>query len=258
MSLQTVVSKDGTEIAYDRSGSGPAIIMMAAGPTDHWALAGIAELLAKDFTVYNYDRRGRGDSGDTTPYAAEREYEDLQALITAAGGNAGVYGSSGGGILALQAALWGADIGRLAVWETPFIVEGSRPPVRADYRQNLEQLLAEGRRGEMLDSFMIDAVGMPAEFVTPMHDLPMWAGMERIAHTLVYDSIITGDFSMPAGLSELTVPTLVLEGGTMPWMTQSAKVLADTLPDASLRVLPGQTHDVQAAVIAPVLADFFA
>lgn len=257
MSLQTVVSKDGTEIAYDRSGSGPAIIMMAAGPTDRWALAGIAELLAKDFTVFNYDRRGRGDSGDTAPYAPEREYEDLQALITAAGGNAGVYGSSGGGILALRAALWGADIGRLAVWEAPFILEGSRPPVRADYRQNLEKLLAEGRRGEMLDSFMIDAVGMPAEFVTPMHDLPMWAGMERIAHTLVYDSIITGDFSMPAGLPELTVPTLVLEGGTTPWMTQAAKALTQTLPQARHTVLPGQTHDVQPAAIAPVLAEFF-
>ncbi|MFI6316366.1 alpha/beta fold hydrolase [Nonomuraea sp. NPDC050556] len=258
MSLHTVVSRDGTEIAYDRSGSGPAIIMMAAGPTDRWALAGIAELLAKDFTVFNYDRRGRGDSGDTPPYAPEREYEDLQALITAAGGNAGVYGSSGGGILALKAALWGADIARLAVWEAPFILEGTRPPVRADYRQNLEQLLAEGRRGDMLDSFMIDAVGMPAEFVTPMHDMPMWPGMERIAHTLVYDSIITGDFSMPEGLSELTVPTLVLEGGTMPWMTQGAKVLAETLPDAALRVLTGQTHDVQPAAIAPVLAEYFA
>jgi pimeloyl-ACP methyl ester carboxylesterase len=257
MSVQTVVSKDGTEIAYDLSGSGPAIIMMAAGPTDRWALAPIAELLAKDFTVLNYDRRGRGDSGDTAPYDPEREYEDLQALITAAGGNARVYGSSGGAILALQAALWGADIGRLAVWETPFIPEGSRTPVRADYRQNLERLLAEGRRGDMLDSFMIDAVGMPSEYVTPMHDLPMWTGMERIAHTLVYDSIITGDFSMPSGLAGLTVPTLVLEGGTTPWMTQGAKALTEALPNATLKVLPGQTHDVQAAVIAPVLADFF-
>jgi len=258
MGMQTVVSKDGTEIAYDRSGSGPAVIMTAAGPTDHWALAGIAELLAKDFTVLNYDRRGRGDSGDTAPFAPEREYEDLQALITAAGGDARVFGSSGGGILALRAALWGADISRLAIWEAPFILEGSRPPVRADYRQNLERLLAEDRRGDMVASFMTDAVGMPAEVVASMRDLPFWPGMERIAHTLVYDAVIIGDWSPPAGLSELTVPTLVLEGGTTPWMGRSAEALARALPAADHVVLPGQTHDVEAKVIAPVLAGFFA
>ncbi|GIG59819.1 alpha/beta hydrolase [Longispora fulva] len=257
MSMQTVVSRDGTEIAYDRSGSGPAVIMMAAGPTDHWALAGIAELLAQNFTVFNYDRRGRGASGDTAPYAPEREYEDLQALITAAGGNASVFGSSGGGILALQAAGWGVDIGRLAIWEAPFILEGSRPPVRADYRQNLEKLLAADRRGDMIESFMTDAVGMPAEFVTPMRDLPFWPNMERIAHTLVYDAIIIGDWSLPGGLPEITVPTLVIEGGTTPWLTQSAEALTRALPQARKTVLPGQTHDVEAAVIAPVLAEFF-
>ncbi|MEU7003874.1 alpha/beta hydrolase [Nonomuraea sp. NPDC046570] len=257
MNMQTVVSKDGTEIAYDRSGSGPVIIMMAAGPTDHWALAGIAELLSEDFTVFNYDRRGRGDSGDSASYAPEREYEDLQALITEAGGDARVFGSSGGGILALKAAAWGADIGRLAIWEAPFILEGSRPPVRADYRQNLEKLLTENRRGDMIESFMVDAVGMPVEFVTPMRDAPFWPSMERIAHTLIYDATIIGDWSLPAGLPELTVPTLVLEGGTTPWLTQSAEALTQALPAARHTVLPGQTHDVEATAIAPQLAEFF-
>ncbi|MEV5571676.1 alpha/beta hydrolase [Spirillospora sp. NPDC052269] len=258
MSMHTVISADGTEIAYDRTGSGPVVIMTAAGPTDHYALAGIAELLSADFTVFNYDRRGRGGSGDTAPYTTTREYEDLQALIAEAGGDARVFGSSGGGILALQAALWGADIARLAIWEAPFVLDGTRPPVRADYKQNLEQLLAEGRRTDMVDSFMVDAVGMPAEFVTPMHDMPMWPGMESIAHTLVYDASIVGDWSLPAGLDGLTVPTLVLEGGTAPWVSHSAKALSAALPDARHTVLPGQTHDVDPSAIAPALAEFFA
>jgi pimeloyl-ACP methyl ester carboxylesterase len=138
--MNTVVSHDGTTIAFDRAGDGPAVIFLGAGPTDRNANAQLAGLLAPQFTVLNYDRRGRGDSGDTAPYAVDREYEDLEAVIDEAGGSAYVFGTSGGGILALEAAARGLAITKLAVWEPPYIVDDSRPPVPKDYAYG-------GRRG---------------------------------------------------------------------------------------------------------------
>ena len=148
--MDTVVSQDGTAIAFDRAGDGPPVILVNAGPTDRTANAPLAGLLAPHFTVLNYDRRGRGDSGDTAPYAVDREYEDLEAIIDEAGGSADVFGSSGGGILALEAAARGLAIAKLAVWEPPYILDGTRPPVPADYRQQLDELQAAGRRGDMV------------------------------------------------------------------------------------------------------------
>ncbi|MGV9774923.1 alpha/beta fold hydrolase [Streptosporangium sp. NPDC003464] len=256
--MNKVISKDGTTIVFDRMGEGPAVILIGGGPTDRSANAPLAELLAKDFTVFNYDRRGRGDSGDTLPYAVDREYEDIEALIAEAGGSALVYGTSGGGIIALEAAARGLAITRLVVWETPYIVDDSRPAVPADYRDRLVKLLADGRRGDMLELFFTDAVGMPAEFVAPMRDLPFWSSMEALAHTLVYDATITGDFSLPTErLAEVAVPTLVIDGGTTPWMSNTAEAVAAALPDARRRTLEGQPHNVDPAAIAPALVEFF-
>jgi len=165
----TVTSKDGTRIAYEKSGQGPAVVIVGGVAGDRSQQAPLATLLAKDFTVFNFDRRGHGESGMTEPYAVEREIEDIDAIIGAAGGSALVYGTSGCAVLALLAAAGGlaSKMKKLALWEPPFIVDDSRPKVPADYRQQLTSLLAQNRRGDMVELFMTAAVGMPKEFVAP-------------------------------------------------------------------------------------------
>jgi pimeloyl-ACP methyl ester carboxylesterase len=205
--MNTVTSADGTSIAFDREGHGPALIIVGGGPTTRSAQGPLAGLLAPQYSVYNYDRRGHGESGDTAPYAPSREYEDLEAIIDLAGGTAHVYGTSGGAILALQAAAHGLAITKLAVWEPPYIVPNSRPPVPADYPQQLTTLLAQGRRADLLELFFTAAVGMPTELVTPIRQSPFWAASEKLAHTLIYDAMLTGDFSIPtAQLATIVIP----------------------------------------------------
>jgi hypothetical protein len=257
--VDTVVSHDGTTIALDRAGDGPPAVLINAGPTDRKVNAPLVGLLAPRLTVLNYDRRGRGDSGDTAPYAVDREYEDLEAVIDAAGGSASLFGNSGGGILALEAAGRGLAVTRIAVWEPPYIIDGSRPPVPADYRRQLADLLAAGRQGDMVELFLTQAAGIPAPFVASIRQSPFWASQEAVAHALVYDADIVGDFSLPAArLAAVKAPTLVVDGGQTPWLSTSADAVADALPDARRRTLEGQPHNVDAAALAPVLAEFLA
>jgi pimeloyl-ACP methyl ester carboxylesterase len=255
-----VKSKDGTLIAYDRSGHGPAVVIVGGIAGDRSQQAPLAELLARDLTVFNFDRRGHGESAMTEPYAVEREIEDIDAIIGEAGGSALVYGTSGCAVLALLAAAGGSGskMKKLALWEPPFIVDDSRPKVPSDYRQQLASLLAQNRRGDMVELFMTAAVGMPKEFVAPMRQAPFWAAQEAVAHTLVYDATIMGDYSLPrARLARVTVPTLVLDGGTTPWLSASADAVASALPKAQRRTLAGQQHNVDAGAIAPALTEFF-
>ncbi|MER5624133.1 alpha/beta fold hydrolase [Streptosporangium amethystogenes] len=257
--MNKVISTDGTPIAYDRIGSGPAVILIGGGPTDRSANAPVADLLAGDYTVYNYDRRGRGQSGDAAPYSVDREFEDIQALITEAGGSAMVYGTSGGGILAVQAAARGLAITRLALWEVPYILPGTRPAVPADYRDQQFALREQGRHGDMLELFFLEAVLMPAEFVAGMKAGPFWEAMGSTAPALAYDAEVAGDFSLPADqLASITVPTIVIDGGTIPWVSTAAEAITAALPTPQRRTLHGQPHNVDPAAIAPVLAEFFA
>jgi pimeloyl-ACP methyl ester carboxylesterase len=257
--MQKVISKDGTPIAYDQSGSGPAVILISGGPNDRSANAPLADLLAQQFTVINYDRRGRGNSGDTLPYAVERELEDLEALINAAGGSAFVYGTSSGAAFAIVAAARGLNIKKLALWEPPFIIEGSRPPVPTDYKQQLIEMVSSNRRGDAMEFFLTQMVGMPAEFVAPMRHAPFWADMEKMAHVIIYEADVMGDYSLPTErLASISVPTVVIDGGQSPWLTLGAEETAKALPNAQRRTLDNQPHNVDAAAIAPVLAEFFA
>src|SRR6185437_7453882 len=172
--LNQVTSKDGTTIAFDRIGSGPPVILVSGGSVDRQSNAGVAALLAADFTVLNYDRRGRGPSGDTPPYAIEREIEDIEAVVEAAGGEAAIFGSSSGAVLAMFAAEAGVGIEKLTMWEPPFIPEGfPKPP--ADQVEQYETMVAEGRRGDAVEFFMARVVGMPAEFVAGARSEPWWA-----------------------------------------------------------------------------------
>jgi pimeloyl-ACP methyl ester carboxylesterase len=257
--VDTVVSKDGTTIALDRAGTGPPVVLINAGPTDRNLHAQLASLLAAEFTVLNYDRRGRGDSGDTPPYAVDREYEDLHAVIDAAGGSAQVFGNSGGAIIAIEAAARGLAVTKLALWEPPYVLDGTRPPVPNDYQQRLSGLLAAGRRGDMVELFLTAAVGLPAGLVAPLRHSPFFPSMEAVAHTLVYDAMVVGDFSLPtARIATVTVPTLVIDGGQTPWLSATAEAVAGALPHAQRRTIQGQPHNVDFAALAPVLAEFFA
>jgi alpha-beta hydrolase superfamily lysophospholipase len=258
--MDHVVSADGTRIAYDRLGSGPAVLLIGSGPTDRRSgpEAPLAALLAGQFTVYNYDRRGRGDSGDTQPYATDREFEDIAAVIEGAGGSVMCYGDSGGGIIALQAAARGLPITRLAVWEPPYIVPGARPAVSADYRDRQWALREQGRGSDMLELFLTQAVGMPAGMVAGMKAAPFWEAMADRAAPMAYDADMVRDFSMPQEqLKSVTVPTLVVESASMPWISTACQALADVLPDVTRVTLADQPHNVDPAALAPVLTEFF-
>ena len=267
--MRTVISKDGTPIAFDQSGQGPAIILVAGATATRLAEAGLSAALAPHFTVFAYDRRGRGESGDTAPYAVEREVEDLDALINEAGGSAFVFGHSSGAVLALEAArLLPTRITKLAVYEPPFIIDDSRPPAPEDYAAHLTELVSSGRRGEAVEYFMTE-VGTPAEMVAQMRQSPMWPGLEEVAHTLAYDVTIIGDTQRGDPLplrkwASVSVPTLVMDGTVFlgrgeshVFLHHGAEELATILPDAQRRTLEGQDHGPADEVLVPALKEFF-
>jgi pimeloyl-ACP methyl ester carboxylesterase len=262
--MKTTTSRDGTHIAYDELGEGPPVVLVGGafntrtfGPN-----GGLAPLLAEHFTVINYDRRGRGDSTDTAPYAVEREIEDLGALIKRAGGSAYVFGISSGAALALEAANSGLAIEKLALYEAPFIVDDTRAPVPDDYLQRLKGMVAADRRGDAIRLFMRQGVGLPAVFVAMMRIMPAWSKLKDVAPTVIYDATIVDDYRNGKPLpsdrwTSVTMPTLVAAGGKSPdWMRNAMRELADVL-DAEHRTLDGQTHVVKPEALAPVLVEFF-
>jgi pimeloyl-ACP methyl ester carboxylesterase len=230
--------------------------------SDRRAAATLAELLAPSFTVYAYDRRGRGDSGDTPPYAVQREVEDLQVLVEHAGGTAFALGHSSGAVLALEAALETRGITKLVLYEPPFIVDDSRPPVPGDFLEHLKELTATGRRGEAVEYFMTEGVGAPAGAIPSMRESPFWPSLEALANTLWYDVVIMGDNMVGKPLtaerwSSVTIPTLVIDGGgSPPSLRNAAHQLADVLPNGRRLTMEGQTHEVDPALLAPVLTEF--
>ena len=256
--MDTVRSSDGTTIAFDRLGAGAPVVLVSGASTARAIHARLAELLAADFTVLNYDRRGRGDSGDTPPYAVQREIEDLHAVIGAAGGAAAVFGNSSGAVLALRAAAAGLPITRLALWEPPFMTDPDAPRRQQAYLAQLTGLLDEGRRGDAMALFM-RSIGLPEQMIAGMRQAPMWPGMEALAPTLVYDATIMGDSMVPTGLvASITAPTLVLDGSdTGAWAASAARALTAALPNPQHRTLEGQDHNVAWDVLAPVLREFF-
>ena len=258
--MKKVISTDGTTIAFEKSGRGPAVVLVGGILGDRSQQAALAALLAEHFTVFNYDRRSHGESGDTSPYAVEREIEDLEAIIREAGSSAFVYGTSGCAVLALEAAAHGLTprMKKLAIWEPPYIVDDSRPAVPSDYQSQLMELFSAGRRGDMVELFFTKAVGLPDELVAQMRKSPFWQAQEALAHTLINNAMIMRDFSLPAErIAKVGVPTLVMDGGTTPWLSHAAQAVADILPNAEQRTLDGQPHNVAPEAIAPVLIDFF-
>jgi pimeloyl-ACP methyl ester carboxylesterase len=265
--MPTVTSKDGTKIAFDKIGSGPAVILvngaMAYRAFDP-SMAQLAELLGTHFTVYNYDRRGRGASSDTQPFAKEREIEDLQALVEDAGGKAMVFGLSSGGVVSLDAVALTPGMTKVGVYEPALIVDDSRQPVAADYTEHLTTLAAEGKRDEAVAYFLTQAVGIPAEYIGGMkQDQATWSAMTGVAHTIAYDAAFVGTVMQgkplpPDRWVKVTLPVLVADGGASDaWVHHAADALATVLPDASRQTLAGQTHMVDPKVLAPVIIEFF-
>jgi pimeloyl-ACP methyl ester carboxylesterase len=261
--VEHVVSKDGTAIAFDRVGHGSPVILVdgalcyrGMGPSGP-----LAKLLASNFTVFTYDRRGRGASGNTLPYAVEREVEDIEALVREAGGTAYVWGVSSGAVLALEAANRLTGIKKLAVYEAPFIVDDSRPTTEDDWIR-IDEAVAAGRRDDSVKLFM-KSVGVPAFVRALLRLTPAWSRLRAVAHTLPYDGAIVrnnqrGKPLPTGGWASVTVPTLVMDGGRSPaWMRHANRSLASVLPRAQYRTLDGQTHMVKARAHAPALAKFF-
>lgn len=261
--MNIVNSADGTKIACDRQGEGPALIMVDGALCTRWSGSKpeLVGLLASRFTVYSYDRRGRGDSGDTQPYAVDREIEDIEALIDKAGGTAYLYGHSSGASLALDAAdKLGSKVRKLAMYEAPYNDDPAARQVWGEYIRQLTEALAAHRRGDAAALFMRH-VGMPADQIDGMRKAPFWAGMEAIAPTLAYDhtAILGKDASVPSErAARVLVPALVMHGGaSFPFMADTAQALSQAMPHAALRALDGQGHDVNPGVLAPVLVEFF-
>jgi pimeloyl-ACP methyl ester carboxylesterase len=257
--MRTAISADGTKIAFDQTGQGPPVILVVGAFNDRSTGAPLAKALESQLTVLNYDRRGRGASGDTQPYAVEREVEDLDALIREAGGAARVFGYSSGATLALEGAARGLNITKLALYDPPFMVGDGVPRPPKDLAGQLAKLVASGRRGEAVELFQTRLVGIPEPVVAQLRHAPFRPALEEIAHTLVYDATVVGDLKLPAAqLRSIKAPTLVVYGGESPaFLGDAAKALAAALPDGRVRSLEGQSHDIVPMALAPVLLDFF-
>ena len=260
--MKQAQSADGTTIAYDQIGNGPAVILVdgALGSRAGGFLVPLATELSPYFTVITYDRRGRGESTDTQPFALEREIEDMEALINEAGGEAFLYGISSGAALALEATIrLGHKVKKLALYEPPYDSDDARQQAFRTYRKQLVEVLAGGRRGDALGLFML-FVGMPPDHLEGARKMPMWPMWEAVAHTLPYDAAALGeDGSVPTEkAARVRVPTLVMDGSaSFPFMHTTAGALAKALPNGEHRTLEGQTHEVEAQVLAPALVEFF-
>jgi pimeloyl-ACP methyl ester carboxylesterase len=254
--VNRVTSSDGTSIAFERAGAGPALIVVDAAGNyrDFRPLRAPVERLAAELTVYVYDRRGRGASTDTLPYAVQREIDDLAALIAEAGGSANVVAMSSGCLLALHAAAGGLAIPRLALFEPP-IEPNEAPTGESDFTTELAELVAAGRRRDAVE-FFHRGIGVPEEVMAQMTP-PVWAALEAVAHTLVYDCKLSDAMSLRL-VRSVTVPTLVVDSqGSSGELTGMAATVVEALPNGTHRSLAGGWHGVPDQTLAPVLTEFF-
>ena len=258
--MDTTRSDDGTVIAWDQAGDGPPLVVCTGAFCDRRTFVPTADLISR-FTICTYDRRGRGDSGDTPPYSPDLEVADLAAVIEAVtepdGRPAFVYGHSSGAALALRAAADGVPMAALAAYEAPYIMPGTRE-LAEDPAGRITAMVAAGRRDDAVRYWMTDVTGSPAVVLAWMENSPAWPGLQALAHTLPYDLALSGDQGIPGYLAKITVPVLVLGGGISPdWFQRAVQATAAATPGARLVMIPGYDHNVPPEVLAPVLAEFF-
>lgn len=261
-----VTSVDGTVITYERYGDhgGDPLIVVGGATCDRAKTRPLAEGLGAHLPVVNYDRRGRGDSGDTSPYAVEREVEDIAALVDDLSDDVVLYGHSSGATLVLHAAAAGVPVRAIVLHEPPFSADTDEDRQEArDYAETLTALLSANRRDDAVALFF-QTTGVPAEAVAEMRHEPWWADVVALAPTLAYDSAVMGDLSRGGSLpvevaTRVAVPALVLSGGDSPdWMIEAGRAAAAALPHGTHRVLPGEGHVPSPQTLAPVLTEFIA
>jgi pimeloyl-ACP methyl ester carboxylesterase len=259
--MTQVTSKDGTKIAFEKSGTGPALIIVSGALSARSLFEGeprlLVETLSKHFTVYIYDRRGRGDSTDEQPYDVEREIEDLESLIQETGGQAYLYGVSSGGALSLRAAakLGAGKVQILAIFEVPY---GQGKEVFDKQKEGVNERIKNGKPGDAA-AFFLSQIGTPREALQKMKSSPAWRTFENIDFTLNYDYQVLGDGAIPRDIVKtITIPTLVMVGEKgMEFMHATAEQLATLIPNAEYKTLKGQMHQPKAEVVAPALSAFF-
>ncbi|MEG3629136.1 alpha/beta fold hydrolase [Streptomyces poriticola] len=253
------VSRDGTRLAYEHTGQGPVVVLVSGAMATGATMAPLAAELAGRFGVVVYDRRGRGESGDTAPYAVDREVEDLAALIDAVGGRASLYGVSSGGALVLRAAASGLPVRRAAVYEVPYAMDEAGAAAREEYTERLTETLRQGRHGEAVELFL-RLTGLGEDMIRGARQSPMWQSMESVAPSLAHDDAVMGDGRVPHGLlASVDVPVLALAGGASEdGMRRAARAVADAVPDGVYGTLEGQRHLAEPGVLGPVLTQFFA
>jgi pimeloyl-ACP methyl ester carboxylesterase len=250
-------SKDGTKIAFEKAGAGPTLVLVGGALSHRKGGKPLVAQLEDRFTVYTYDRRGRGESGDTKPYAVDREIEDLAAIVEQAGNQAYVYGVSSGAALALQGAakLGPTKVAKLAVYEPPY---GQAERDFNEQKERIGQLVQTGKPGDAA-TYFFSAIGTPAQAVEDMKRSPDWEGIEKIDFTLAYDYAVLGNGNVPETVKSITIPTLVLDGEkSMPFVHPTADRVAELVPNAKRKTLPGQTHQATPEAVAPLLIEFFA
>jgi pimeloyl-ACP methyl ester carboxylesterase len=260
--MDTTTSADGTVIAYERAGDGPPLVVTVGAFCDRRTFVPPAALTSR-FTVCTYDRRGRGDSGDSEDYSPDLEVADLAAVIDAVAGPAGspgafVYGHSSGAALALRAAGHGVPMTAVVAYEAPYVIPGTRE-LAVDPAGRIEAMVAAGNRADAVRFWMTDVTAAPPGVLAMMENSPMWPGLQALAHTLPYDLALGGDLGIPVDyLAKITVPVLVLGGASSPdWFQRTVEATAAAIPGARLVMVPGQAHNVPPEVIAPLLTDFF-
>lgn len=256
--MDKTLSRDGTLIAYRRRGEGPPVILVGGALGTAATEAPLARLLAPRFHVVTYDRRGRGATGDSAPYAVEREIEDLTAVVEAVGGRPSVFGVGAGGALALETQAAGLPVDLLAVWEPPYTTGASGLLFKAGCTARLHRLLSAGDRNGAVELYL-SVTGVPADLIARMRSAPLWRSLESVAHTLAYDDALLGNGTVPAErFASVTARTLVVSGGFSPASVRTAtRLLADALPRGRHRTLTGQARELAPQAIAPVLAEFF-
>jgi pimeloyl-ACP methyl ester carboxylesterase len=254
--VAVVTSKDGTNIAFEKVGNGPALVIVGGALSQRDGGKPLALELTDRFTVYTYDRRGRGESGDTKPYAVDREIEDLEAVIEQAGNEAYLYGVSSGAALSLQSAakLGPAKVPKLALYEPPYDQGDSE---FEEQKERINQLVQTGKPGDAA-AFFLSAVGMPPQALEDMKRSPEWEGIKRIDFTLAYDYAVLGNGTVPDSVKRISVPTLVMDGEkSLDFMHPTANRIAELMPNAQRKTIKGQTHQAAPEAVAPLLIEFF-
>jgi len=260
---RTTTSRDGTIIAFTKRGSGPPLIIVdgAFCYRENGPATELAMQLAQHFAVFTYDRRGRGESGDTAPYSVEREIEDLRAVAREAGAVPYVLGISSGGALILQAVASGVGVKEIALYEPPYLADGNGPRSFENEKSRLQSLIAAGDHSGAVSFFMSNVYGAPRAFVVAMPILMpnAWRRNKLVVQTVPYDLTILDDRSvLNARSSSISVPTLVIGGEKSPEALRNAvDAVAAALPNARSRFLAGQDHNVSSRAVVPVLFEYF-